>query len=476
MAAPKRTTPQAGLSPKFLDALRPRTKPFEVGDRGEHKGLRARISPHGAISFLWYVQHKGLRRTVTLGRYPETSLAEARDALKGWKVAHREGRLVAMLAERDEAAKPTPTGDPLTVRAFARDFLAHLDKVRRCPEQAHGMFKRDIIGTDDAPKPFADLHMAKVTKRDIRRVLEPIVDERKSPVAAGATLRLMRQFFAWAVDRDDDLPMPGFPQLATIRAKVAEESDRFLSAEEIGAFWQALKTSGMSPTIRGGLKLLLLLGVRSGELLKAEWSEIDFHEGKPDAERKPRWVIPPEHQKGHEKARPAKPFTVPLPPTAVAILRELKALADSIGSRFVLASFHLQETKPGKKVIGEAITEKALGAAMRKLFEGEPPVLKFEGERPTPHDLRRTVRFHVRNTLRVPFDVSEKLLGHSLGKIASTYDPGTLLDERREALLEWDAFVAALVAGKSELEAKAAAFSVREGAKVVPMQAKAVRS
>ena len=117
--------------------------------------------------------------------------------------------------------------------------------------------------------------------------------------------------------------------------------------------------------------------------------------------------------------------------------------------------------------------------AMAKLFDdadGKVPVVKLPGGPVTPHDFRRTLRTHARNTLRCPFDVSEKLLAHSLGKIANTYDVGDLLDERREALLAWDTFVTALLAGKSETEAKAAALSVREGATVVAMPAKAVRS
>ena len=82
-----------------------------------------------------------------------------------------------------------------------------------------------------------------------------------------------------------------------------------------------------------------------------------------------------------------------------------------------------------------ALTEKSLNLAMRRLFtRGKPPLLAFEGERPTPHDLRRTVRTHLSKTLRVPPHVAEKCLNHSLGRVFSTYDQGDYLDDRRVAL------------------------------------------
>ena len=100
---------------------------------------------------------------------------------------------------------------------------------------------------------------------------------------------------------------------------------------------------------------------------------------------------------------------------------------------------------------------------MRRLFtRGKPPLLAFEGERPTPHDLRRTVRTHLSKTLRVPPHVAEKCLNHSLGRVFSTYDQGDYLDDRRLALGAWDAYVERLVTGK--------------GAEVVAIDVQAVRS
>lgn len=477
MAAPKRTTPQAGLSPKFLDSLRAAAAPYEVGDRGEHKGLRVRITPHGAVSFLWYVEHDGRRQKITIGRYPETSLADARVEIKTLKDAHRAGKLAVLLATRaaETTAKPVPEAGAVTVRAMGEKFLAHLDGKRKRPEQARAIFKRDMY-----PE-IGDLPIALVTSKDVRRVVLRVV-ERGSPVAAKRTLALTRQFFRWCVNRDDLDASPaekfgGKDAAMALGAKEGKKSSRFLSATEIPVFWRALDGSTMTPTVRAALRLLLLAGFRSQELRLATWDRVDFDDRlpdgseKPEPERSPTITIPPAHMKMTlEREEDAKPWTVPLGPSAVALLRELHGFAKSIASPYVLASF----ANPGSP-----LSEKALVAATSKLFDGtdeKPAALTLPGGPVTPHDLRRSIRTHARNTLSFPFDVCEKLLAHSLGKIAETYDPGDLLTERREALLAWDAFVAALVAGKSETEAKAAALSMREGATVLAMPAKAVRS
>jgi integrase len=208
---------------------------------------------------------------------------------------------------------------------------------------------------------------------------------------------------------------------------VENESERFLSADEIRGFWHALDKSKVTAQTRAGLRIVLLTGVRPGELLGATWDEIDK-----DAAT---WTVPVERQKMKPKMRSkARPFVVPLAPSVAALFEKLRALAD--GSPFVMASPLAERGR---------YTDKALIAGMRKLFEGEEPLLRFEDPIPTPHDLRRTVRTHLGETLGVPPHIAERCLNHSLGKIARTYDRGDYLEERRQALTRWAAHVEKLV-------------------------------
>ena len=98
---------------------------------------------------------------------------------------------------------------------------------------------------------------------------------------------------------------------------------------------------------------------------------------------------------------------------------------------------------------------------MRRLFGGKEPTVTLEGGSVSPHDLRRTMRTHL-GKLRIPPHITERCLNHSLGRIVQIYDLGDYIDERREALERWAAYVERLVTGK--------------GAEVVAIPGQAVRS
>jgi integrase len=86
----------------------------------------------------------------------------------------------------------------------------------------------------------------------------------------------------------------------------------------------------------------------------------------------------------------------------------------------------------------------------------------FTGERPTPHDLRRTLRTGLAR-LRVPRDVAERCLNHALPEIEAVYNTHDYLDERREALARWGAEVEAIVSSGSNVVPISGAVRGRSG-------------
>lgn len=66
----------------------------------------------------------------------------------------------------------------------------------------------------------------------------------------------------------------------------------------------------------------------------------------------------------------------------------------------------------------------------------KPGVRRF-----TPHDLRSTMKSHMR-ALGIPRDISEMCLNHKLTGVEGIYDQHTYYPERRQALLTWAQFLA----------------------------------
>lgn len=433
MAAQEPTT-QPPLSPGRIEKLPP----------GDHRdtaapGLFLRVTPRGARVFRWYVRSIG--RAVTIGRWSKAerpghvTLADARKWLERLKEAHHAGRLDQVEAELAAQLRPPPpppaadVGGP-TFRQVADDFLAHIERRRKRPEQVRRTFQNDLLPA------LGDRPIAGVTPRDIRKVVEAVV-ARGAPTQAGRVLAHAKQLFRFACGRDElaVAANPAFPLEAAALGVENRVCQRFLTVEEIPAFWRALDASRLTSTVRIGLKVLLLTGVRTQELIRARWAEVDLGEAT--------WTIPVANQKlTRKQEQTARPWVVPLPPMVVELFKKLQVLAD--GSPWVMA------TPPGfGDPDGEPahVTEKALGGGMRKLFVGDEPLLTLDGERPTPHDLRRTLRTHLEETLGVDENVAERCLNHTRGTVVRTYAVADLVDKRRAALERWAAYVEQLVAG-----------------------------
>jgi integrase len=394
-------------------------------------GLVVRVYPGGRKVLRWQLRTHNL--AATLGEWTEhpapgrITLADALAAVARLKAANKSGQLEGTLAE---VSSPAPRRRPgeLTVRGSVEQFIAYLQQERRRPEQAERLLRFDVLDPKVRPK-VADLPLRSLTEQHVRALVERVV-ERGSPVTAQHLLALAKQWLRYAYDRGDidRNPADRFRNPRALGARKAKPGRRYLAAEEIPPFWRAL--DALTPTIRNAVRILLLTGVRTGALLGARWEEVDLDAGL--------WTVPPARLK-LTKAREevAEPFRVPLAPAAVDQLRELRALADMLGSPWVLAS-PVKDDAP--------ISEKAINHAVRALFTGEPP-LTLPGGRARPHDLRRTLRTHVEQTLGYPEALCERILGHARGDQVDTYSAGDDLDRRREALTAWADLVLRLARG-----------------------------
>jgi integrase len=441
MDGPKPSTPPRGLTAAFVESLRPAAQRYDVADR-RTPGLRLRVLPSSKRVFRWHCTARG--KVITIGPWSlseepgSVTLAQAREWLERLKAAHAAGTLETLEAELDahlrrraRVADPAPESRRL-FRAVAEEFYSDdILKNRKRPEDARDVLDRDLLPALGA-RPLDE-----ITTLDCRDVIKRVV-ARGAPVHAGKVLATLKQLFNWAqangfTDRNPSAPLRG--RHIGVEVNV---SDRFLATEEIPIFWAALDAAAeadrpahrrLHPATAAGLRLLLLTAARTGELLLARWEHVDL--------KAATWTVPIENQKlTRTQERRAKPFVIPLAPAALALVEELQGLAGK--SPWVMAS---RETEDGQFT---HFTDKALGRAMRRLQEGDEPVLELPGGEASPHDLRRTARTHL-GKLRVPLHIVERCLNHSLGRIVQTYDVGDYLDERREALERWAAYVQGLV-------------------------------
>ena len=200
--------------------------------------------------------------------------------------------------------------------------------------------------------------------------------------------------------------------------------DRVLTDDELRAFWSATERLGYpyGPLYR----LLLLTGLRLGEVCGASWPEFDI--------ARKEWTIPAERMKKVKGG--AKPFMVPLTEATIELLAALPRFTDG---DFLFS--HSYGKKPLRPNLFSDPKER-LDALVRD------ELTKTRGKSALPdfvnHDIRRTVRTHL-SALRIGEEVREALLAHVRPGIKGVYDQHQYLEKKREALTLWNARLRSII-------------------------------
>ena len=454
------------LTAPEIAALKPRAERYEVND-GTEKGLRLRVHPTSVKSYRWTVREEagGEQRVIVIGRFSLHRMpgfvtqSQARAWADRLRDANRAGRLAeeeaALRAEVDPPGPPPPDDTSPRLSTVADEFMKRrINPHRKRPEEAERALERDILPH------LGDLPVKSITTAQCADVITAKVDDGAKGGAA-KVLGLLKQLLSFAEGRGYIDRNPAARLDPDDLGIVLGRRKRWLTEEELPAFWEAFDgkartvevtrtnyrtkkaqtftqhTPGIEAATCAALKLLLLTGVRTGELLRARWPDVD--------EKALTWTIPVANQKLTKKqALDAHPFVIPITPTAKALLDVLRRSAGA--SPWVLASPVLPKTP---KAPFEPYEEKSLGHTMRRMFgsKEKPGPVVLAGGPVSPHDLRRTMRTHL-GKLRIPPHITERCLNHSLGRIVQTYDLHDYLDERREALERWDGYLSRLVTGQ----------------------------
>jgi integrase len=369
----------------------------------EDRGFGVRVSSTGRKTFIYLYRMPGeiKKRRLTLGNYPTLSLAEAH--LQYAEAREMVARGIdpgakAITEKEDERSAPT-------VAALANEYLEKWAKARK---RSWATDKR-IIEKDVLPE-WGRRKARDISRRDVIRLLDNIVD-RGAPIMANRTLAVVRKMFNFAVARDIVHSSP----CTVIQTPSREQRrDRVLSAEEIKTFWHGLEGTRITEGIRLALKLQLVTAQRKGEIISAEWAEIDLQEKW--------WTIPA------EKAKNRLPHRVPLSTVAIEIMEAAKNLAGD--SCWVF---------PSPRGAGH-ITPTAVDHALR-VDLNNLGINNF-----TPHDLRRTAASHM-TSMGISRLVVSKILNHVERGVTAVYDRHSYDREKRQALEAWAQKLKSLIEG-----------------------------
>ncbi|MBR0749113.1 integrase arm-type DNA-binding domain-containing protein [Bradyrhizobium japonicum] len=407
---------------------------LEIWD-GKTAGLCFRVMKSGVRSWTFrYRPHSGAAfRRVTLGRYPALSLVAARAAAERIRDKVRGGADPQQQRRDDrDALRAAPT--ELTFNALADLYI------ERYAKRQKASWKNDDGYLRAKARPaWGQRVAAAITSQDVARLLFEVVEA--APVSANRLRSVLVKLFGWAAD---SALLPGNPMLGVKKPhREGKGKTRTLSDDEIRVLWRALEKTEAAPGIVAALKCLLLLGQRPGEVAGMAVSELDHIKD----DRSARWQLPA----GRMKAR--RIHVVPLPPLACGIVAaeiERQRKADpKARPEFVFASKFAERARLARHSLSQALSR-----IIGELDDGgddAEAVASLKANRPTPHDLRRTLATGLAR-LGIPRDDRLAVLAHAYGDVHEVYDQYERLPQKRAALEAWEKHLRTVIAGQLQTE------------------------
>ncbi len=381
---------------KALTAVKVRalTKPGRYADGN---GLYLVVEPSGAKRWMLRTVVQGKRRDIGLGGLSLVTLAEAREKALAYRKVARDGG--DPLAEKKAAKVATA---PTFAEAAEQVHAAHAASWRNPKHAAQWI---STIRTYVIPV-IGDRRVNEIDTPDVLRVLSPIW------LTKAETARRVRQRIGTVLDwakaagfRDGENPVAG---VAKGLPKQGEKDTHHAAMPyaDVPAFIAKLRSSTEQGEIaRLAFEFLILTAARTGEVLGAEWSEVDDAEGL--------WTIPAKRMKAGREHR------VPLPPRAIEILARAKVLGSG--------SAYLFPGQSGTKPLSNMVFLMSLRRMKLEI---------------TAHGFRSAFRDWAAEQTNFPNEVAEGALAHTVkNKVEAAYRRGDLLAKRREMMEAWAAFL-----------------------------------
>lgn len=380
------------LTDTAIRALKPREKLYRIADWG---GLCLEIAPSGSKLWRYRYRFQGAARMMSLGRWNEVTLAEAREAHRAARKTLASG--VDPVSARRMSGEEKTRRERIKFPNFATEWLAY--KKKRVASETYRKAKLVVEG--DLIPALRHRTIDALATKDVTQVLDKINE--RAPNLAAKARQYLGGMMTYAMQqglREDG------KHLALKGAVINRRKGHIpavTSPSELAPLLRAIDAYS-SRTTRSALILASLTAMRPSVVASAQWAHIDLDNAE--------WHVPGELMKtGHA-------HIVPLPRQAIALLQGLRA--DTKGE-FVFPSPARQKTPH--------VHRDGLSKALRDMG--------FQGKHAT-HGFRGTLRTMARERLGVDIDVLEAQLAHAKrGDVQKAYDRTTFGDQRIKVMQAW---------------------------------------
>ncbi|ECC9657350.1 DUF4102 domain-containing protein [Salmonella enterica subsp. enterica] len=391
------------LTARQISTAKPTEKPYKLSDGG---GLYLLVNPNGSRYWRMKYRYAGKEKLLSIGVYPDVTLAEARDKRTQAKRILAAGDDPSEVKQAEREAKNLAVNNSFELLAlewhehkkpnwssgYADDIMEYLRK-----DIFPYIGKKAITDI----KPITMLSVLK--KMEERSVLDKLKKTRQA----------CRQIFTYAIitGRAEFNPVT---DLAGALKTPKQQHFPHLMPAQIGSFIHAVNAYSGSKVTRIATLLLMYTSVRTIELRASEWTEFDLDNDL--------WQIPKERMKMR------RPHLVPLSRQVKSHLLELKEITG--WGKYVF---------PGRNDAHKPMSEASINQVIKRIgFAGKV----------TGHGFRHTMSTVLHEKGFNSAWIEAQLAHADRNTIRGTYNHAQYIDGRRE-MLQWYADYLDEQAGKT---------------------------
>lgn len=380
------------LTDSALKSAKPKDKPYKLTDG---LGLYLEVMPGG--SKLWRLKYRyaGKENRLSFGAYPTVPLQKARQKRDEARALLAEG---LDPSEQRQNTKRAQQVAGLTFELLANEWLEY-NTPRWAPATAGKVaayLKSDLIPA------LGKRPVKSITRPELVDLLRKI-EGRNAFNVAMKVRQWLNQIFRFGLVKGvvDSNPATDLDVVAAQAPRTAHHPH--VTFDELPELLEKLEATRCHVMTRYAVHLLILTGVRPGELRKVPWAELDLASAT--------WTIPAERMKAKRK------HVVPLPRQAVAILY----LMQEISGRYALVF-------PGCHNPERPMSENTVNKALK--------MAGYEGKQ-TGHGFRHMLSTEL-NGRGFNKDWVERQLAHGdSDDMRATYNHAAYLEQRRIMMQEW---------------------------------------
>jgi integrase len=424
--------PARQLTARFVDTVKTHKLREEIRDR-EVEGLELRVTNAGTKTWcLRYRRHSDLRkRSLTIGRYPDYSLLDARNA------AEDARRVVARGGDPGGEKQVRKAAE--TFEDIANQWLVEHCKINlrrgtydnyRTALQRHifpriGGMKAAAVSRRDVSQMLSDSVRAldqRFAEKPARKTRPRSLSKARRPLAnPNRVFATVRAAYRWALGQGIIEVDPTWGMKAPLPEPPPR--DRVLTPAEIRRFWHKLDLAAMREADRIMCRLALVTAQRIGEVSTIALKHLEI------TSPAPVWMIPGAMTKNGETHK------VWLSPLALRLVNRARELS---GSEWLFPLSNKDAPMRTPNIVD--------------LLKVAREVIGIEDFR--LHDLRRTAATYMGEMGIGDRDI-EGILNHISGQRGVTrrhYDKARREHAKRKAMLLWSAQLEALIEGRNDVQ------------------------